>query len=68
MFVAMTSMDLLRKSPFPRSSIDYAFVIAINLLVWPIAGYFFGSSLWSFNVTYFGDDQPQNSSGPVELK
>ena len=39
MFVVMTGLDLLRKPPFPREVIDYAFDITISLLIWPLAGY-----------------------------
>jgi len=62
MFVAMTTTDLLRTSPSPRSSIDYAFDIAVNLIIWPFAGYFFGRSMWNFYETYFGDDQPPGTA------
>ena len=68
MVVVMTASDLMRKTPFPRASIDYAFDIALNLIVWPIAGYFFGISMWSFYETYFGEDQMLDSSGPVGSK
>jgi len=56
MFVAMTSTELVHRSPLSRSATDYAFDILLNLLIWPIAGYFFGSHMWGFYETYFSDE------------
>jgi hypothetical protein len=63
MFVVMTALDLLRKSPFPRGVSDYAFDVAMNLLVWPLAGYCFGLVMWRFYESSFsnaGSQQPTN--------
>jgi len=66
MFVAVTATDLIGKPR--RSSIHYAIDIAVNLLIWPIAGYFFGRTMWNFYETYFGESQPRNSSNPSGSK
>ncbi len=68
MFVLMTVMFLIRKPPFPRQAIDYIFEIAINLLVWPIAGYFWGTSMWRFYETYFGEPNQQSHADPTLSK
>jgi hypothetical protein len=54
-FVLMTAQDFIRKPPFPRRMIDYLLEILINLLIWPVAGYFFGLGMWRFYETYFGE-------------
>lgn len=41
MFVAMTASDFLR-----HHRIDYLDV-ALNLVIWPLAGYVWGLSMWS---------------------
>jgi hypothetical protein len=41
MFVAMTALDF-----FVHHRVDY-FLVALNLLIWPLAGYGFGRALWS---------------------
>jgi hypothetical protein len=41
MFVAMTAFDFIY-----HHRIDYVF-LALNLVLWPIAGYRFGQSMWS---------------------
>ena len=41
MFVAMSVSDLLR-----HHRIDY-FDVALNLVIWPLAGYGWGLSMWS---------------------
>jgi len=66
MFVAVTATELVRK-PY-LSPIHYAFDIAVNLLIWPIGGYFFGRRMWNVYETYFGESQPRNSSNPSESK
>jgi hypothetical protein len=55
MFIVMTAESLLRKPPFPRRPIDYAFDILINALIWPIAGYLFGLAMWAFYNNHFSD-------------
>jgi|SRR5580698_6000177 hypothetical protein len=43
MFVLMTATDLVRNPPS-----RYVFDVAINLLIWPLAGYLWGLSMWHF--------------------
>ena len=45
MFLVMTAYDFLRHHR-PYSATDYFFVIALNLVIWPLVGYGFGRSLW----------------------
>jgi len=47
MFVAMTAFNTL-----DHHRIDYVFV-ALNLVLWPLAGYRFGCSMWR---RYYGPD------------
>jgi hypothetical protein len=60
MFICMTVMDLLRKSPFPRALTvsDYAYIV-INLLIWPLVGYSWGLAMWRFYEDYFSDRSSQ---------
>jgi hypothetical protein len=62
MFVVMTALELIRRTPPPRAPVDYAFVIALNLVVWPLAGYVCGLLTWRVYEKKFseGDDQPTN--------
>jgi hypothetical protein len=53
MFAVMTAQELIRSSHLPRSLMDYGFDIAINLLIWPIAGYCFGLAMWHTNQKRF---------------
>ena len=55
MFVFMTALDLMHNSPFPRQPIDYVVFVAINLLIWSIAGYCFGLGMWAFCRGRFSD-------------
>jgi hypothetical protein len=48
MFVVMTALDLLRNAPS-----SYVFDIAINLLIWPLGGYFWGLLMWHYWVYRF---------------
>lgn len=48
MFVAMTVLDLIREKQTSHTAIDYAFDIALNSLVWPLAGYVWGLLMWEF--------------------
>ena len=48
MFVVMTVLDLLRNAPS-----SYVFDIAINLLIWPLGGYFWGLLMWHYWVYRF---------------
>jgi hypothetical protein len=57
MVVVMTTTSLASRPH--RQTIDYVFEIAINLLIWPIAGYFFGRSMWDAWETYFGEQNQQ---------
>lgn len=41
MFVAMTAVDF-----FIHHRVDY-FLVALNLVIWPLAGYGFGRTLWT---------------------
>jgi hypothetical protein len=43
MFVAMTAVDF-----FVHHRFDY-FLVALNLIIWPLAGYGFGRTLWSLS-------------------
>jgi hypothetical protein len=61
MALAMTTEYLLRKPLFPRQMSDYIVHAAINLLIWPISGYFFGARMWSFYETYFDEHNPQST-------
>jgi hypothetical protein len=62
MFVLMTGIDLLRKPPFPREVMDYAFDITINLLIWPLAGYVFGFCMWHFYEKQFSETGSQQDT------
>lgn len=46
MFVSMTAYDFMRDHR-PYAVADYLFYIALNLVIWPLAGYGFGRALWS---------------------
>jgi hypothetical protein len=59
MVVAITASDLIRKRPFSHQPIYYIADIAVNLLIWPIAGYFFGARMWRFYEMYFGEQSQQ---------
>ena len=50
MFIAMTAQELIRKPA------DYPLVIVLNLLIWPLGGYFFGNWMWRYYETYFGEE------------
>jgi hypothetical protein len=63
-FLAMTAEYLIRKPQIPRRTIDYVVEAAINLLIWPVAGYFFGSHMWGFYETYFDE---RNRQSPLDL-
>jgi hypothetical protein len=67
MVLVMTTQYLIRKPLFPRRMIDYVVEVAINLLIWPIAGYFFGSFMWAFYETYF-DEHNRQSTQPTGSK
>ncbi len=55
MFVVMTARTFMHKSPFPRQPIDYIVPVAINLLIWPIAGYCVGLGIWASYKSRFSD-------------
>jgi hypothetical protein len=59
MFVVTTAQDLIRKPRFSHQPIYYVADIAVNLLIWPIAGFFFGARLWKFYEMYFGERNQQ---------
>src|SRR5215467_13319796 len=57
MFVVMTALDLFRYLPL-RSGVadnlfEIFFQIIIGLLVWPLAGYFWGVLMWRFYEWHF---------------
>jgi hypothetical protein len=59
MFIAMTAQDLVRKPRFQHQTVYSFGEIAINLLIWPIAGYFFGKRMWDFYEMYLGEENRQ---------
>jgi hypothetical protein len=59
MFIVMTAQDLFRKPRFSHQPISYVADIAVNLLIWPVAGYFWGKSMWGFYEMYFGEENRQ---------
>ncbi len=59
MFVMMSAQDLIRKPRFSHQPTYYIADIAINLLIWPIAGYFWGTRMWNFYEMYFGEQNQQ---------
>jgi hypothetical protein len=61
MFIVMTAQDLIRKPRFSHRPIYYVADIAVNLLIWPIAGYFFGARMWNVYEMYFGEQNQQRS-------
>jgi hypothetical protein len=63
MFIAITGQDLIRKRHSHHAAIYYVLTVAVNLLIWPIAGYFFGKRMWGFYETYFGDENPPATTG-----
>ena len=68
MFLVITAQDLMRKPRFSHRPIYYVADIAVNLIIWPIAGYFFGVRMWNFYEMYFGkhNEQRPANSGPRE--
>jgi hypothetical protein len=56
MFIATTGQDLIRGRHSHHAAIYYVFTVAVDLLIWSIAGYFFGERMWGFYETYFGDE------------
>jgi len=54
MFAVMT-LTGLHKSP-RHNAIDYVFEVGLNLLIWPLAGFFLGRSMWDFYETWFTED------------
>jgi hypothetical protein len=59
MFTSMIVMHSLIKSPFSRGMTDFDYgYIVINLL-WPLAGYRWGVSMWRFYEEYFSDRNAQ---------
>jgi hypothetical protein len=65
MFLVTTAQYAIRKPQLPRRMIDYVVEAAINLLIWPIAGYFFGTRIWDFYETYFGEYNRQSPPDPT---
>ncbi|HLX85152.1 MAG TPA: hypothetical protein VKR59_14725 [Terriglobales bacterium] len=61
MFIAMTAQSLIGH-PFQHQTVYYVSEIAINLLIWPLAGYFFGKRMWDFYEMYFGEENRQTPS------
>ena len=59
MFIAMTAQDLIQKPRFQHQTVYHVGEVALNLLIWPIAGYFFGKIMWGFNEMYFGEENRQ---------
>ncbi len=62
MVIAMTAQDLIREPHSHHETIYYVGLVAVNLLIWPIAGYFFGNSMWGYYETYFGEENIQRPS------
>lgn len=62
MFIAMTAEDLFRKPQFHHSAIYYVVMVAVNLLIWPTAGYLWGKSMWGFYETYFGEENTRRAN------
>jgi hypothetical protein len=62
MFMAMTAQELIRERHPHQQMIYYVGIIAPNLVIWPIAGYFFGNSMWRYYETYFGEENMRRPS------
>jgi len=60
MFIAMTAGDLIREPRFSHQTIHYVIDLGVNLLIWPICGYFFGGRMWNFYEMYFGEQNQQH--------
>jgi hypothetical protein len=45
-FIGSTIWDLYRRTSVPHGTTSYAFDIMVNLLIWPVAGYFAGLICW----------------------
>jgi hypothetical protein len=52
-----------QQAHIPARAVDYIFEILIGLLVWPVAGYMWGRTMWSFYETYFGETQKDDPPG-----
>jgi hypothetical protein len=63
MFVIMTLLDLVRTRP-PSSSGHYILDTALNLVIWPLGGYFVGRSLWHSYEKRFSEQSGDQSSSP----
>jgi hypothetical protein len=59
MVVAMTAQDLIRSPRLQHQTLYYVGEIAINLLIWPVAGYFWGKRMWDFYEMYFAQESRQ---------
>lgn len=46
MFIGNTIWDLYRRTSVPHGTTSYAFDIMVNLLIWPLVGYFAGLICW----------------------
>ena len=47
MFMVMTVIGLVGNSRILHRWTDFAVAIGINLVIWPLAGYFFGLFMWN---------------------
>ena len=59
MVIFMTVAFWLRNSPFPRGMTAFYVDVVINLLIWPLAGYSWGISMWRVYEEYFSDRSGQ---------
>ena len=59
MLVVITPSDLHRDAASPHGVIYYALDIAVNLVIWPVAGYFGGLAMWRVFQKKFSESDGQ---------
>ncbi len=62
MFGAMTTWALLSPTTRPHQLLDYVFEIALNGLIWPLAGYLWGLWIWKSYETRLAQTDARTSA------
>jgi hypothetical protein len=61
-FLITTAMALFSETSFRRTVVNCMFLVGLNLLIWPLGGYFWGLYMWNIHEKQFSESGKEQSA------